>query len=187
MVDPKSKLDALEALLGVDDTEEVVRPAPRRSVGEILGEPGSPSSRAPQTIPEQSEAGPREAAAPPSSPRPVLERRVDRRRPERRQSEPKVRTSSLLPASYTERFERARERRWDFPRLVESALSRAPVAEVDAEAVLDRHEAEQRALRSFSLGESVMGVLDELGDRWRMNRSQVLTVLLEREFDELGF
>jgi len=188
MSEADDKLKALEEILGVDDTEELNRPPAQRSVGEIL------SGLAPAESPQ-------EMATPTAAVEPLVERAVQRERaspaeplsahpPSIRPSisrTPKVRTSSLLPVDFAERFETAKDRRWGFADLVSAALERDLPSEADAEQVLFRYEGAPRSLRSFSLGTETMSSLDAAGERWRMNRSQVLTVLLDREFEAHSF
>ena len=188
MSDADDKLSALEAILGVDDTEELSRPPAKRSVGEILSGGAETDDEVSEPV-QADDPGPsydeviqnKRRDAPVTTPvRPAATSRPASR-------SPKVRTSSLLPVDFLGRFEAARERRWSLAGLVEAALERDTPSEREAEEVLEAHEGAPRTLRSFSLPGETMAALDGIGELWRMNRSQVLTVLLDLEFHKQGF
>ena len=191
MNDPQSKIDALEAILGVDETAEIERPEPRKGVGEILGRVAP--------VPADVEPEPFSSAAtvppvPANRSAPTRTVREDAapipRRPAARQpiaSSPKRKTSSLLPAEFSPRLDAAKARRWGFADLVTSALDHLSGGEAAADPVLSAYEDSVRTLRSYTLESAVLDRLDAVGEGWRMNRSQALTVLIANELDRLGF
>jgi hypothetical protein len=201
MSETPSKFDALGDLLGVqDDTAEIARPLQaRRAVGDILRGGGSPAS---PTVPTNDPPPP--AATEPSAEttsqqpgnRPMrtplstatetttepaaAADHAHRRIPGRR-------TSANLPVSLVERLAAAKRRRWELTQLVSSSLDHLDLRDVvDADAQLDQRWHETRVQRAYLLTAADAAQLDALAAAWRMNRSQVLTVILPLELGRLG-
>lgn len=187
MSDAQSKIDALEAILGVDDTAEVERPELRKGVGEILGGAAGSSVDAATEPPAAEPTAPPEPATPPRTVRQQITPAPHKPAPRQAASSPKRKTSSLLPAEFSPRLDAAKARRWGFAELVASALDHLSGGEAAADPVLDDYKDSVRSLRSYTLDSAVLDRLDAVGEGWRMNRSQALTVLIANELDRLGF
>jgi hypothetical protein len=209
--DKLSKLDALGEILEVtDDTRDLRRPEPLRSVGEILrgsGDPdrseaGSPTEladRAPQldTVMAPPVDGERPVRSPivasePSSAPPLSTQpssgpvrrsspaTATKKRDLRRQ------TSATLPASLVDRLNTAKQHRWELSDLVVSALDHCDLAPGAAEGLLADVADDIRITRGYRVSETDLARLDHHGAAWRMNRSQVITVILPAELHRLG-
>lgn len=189
--DGSSKFDLLGDILGVDDTEEIERPERRRGVGEVL------TGRAPQPEPDDEEGAPSKPpeARPIAKPRPLVPASPSTparspaatRRRDPRDGVPKQRTSSTVPVEITSRLEEARGRRWSINRVISSAVAQPEMPVERAEELIDRYEGSPRAVCSYRVPVAEIEALDGLADRWRMSRSQVLTVLLDVELERLGY
>ena len=212
MSDKLSKLEALGEILQVtDDTRDLVRPEPPRSVGEILrgsgeanrSEADSPSAqvdRAPQLEtdvrspvaperPVRSTIGPSgHSSAPAQSSEPSSA-------PQRRSSPPPVttksrdlrrQTSATLPAPLVDRLNAAKQHRWELSDLVVSALDHLELEPSSVEGLLADFSDDIRITRGYRVSELDLNRLDEHGAAWRMNRSQVISVILPAEMHRLG-
>lgn len=189
MEQPDSKLDRLGDILGVDDTDDLPRPEPRRGVGEVLAR-GVPS-----VATQQSEPGSRglqdSAAESESYRRDGRARRAEPDRPRRSRElasskVPMHRTTSTVPIGLVERLEVARSQRWVVSRLLSSALDQTPPGVEVVEDLLDRYDRSPRAVCSYRLPVGQFEELDALADEWRVSRSQVVGVLLHLELARQG-
>jgi hypothetical protein len=196
----KDKLDALGELLGVsDDTREGERPTTGRGLSDVLGakliedkspivaerrvDDGSPKEQ-PQTSTTSRELRPelathRPERKTPTTPRPAPTKAALRRR-----------TSSTIPVDVVVRLRAAKHKRWDIARLLQDSVALCEAGELsenDAEMFLDQTMNDTKATESFQLAEDDLEAIDELGRRWRMNRSQIVSVLLDRQLTVLGF
>ena len=211
MSDKLSKLEALGEILEVtDDTRDLRRPEPLRSVGEILRGSGDPdrseagsaaelADRAPQldTVmappvdherPVRSPIAASEPSSAPSlstQPSSVPVRRsspttATKKRDLRRQ------TSATLPASLVDRLNAAKQHRWELSDLVVSALDHCDLKPAAAEGLLADVADDIRITRGYRVSESDLARLDQHGAAWRMNRSQVIGVILPAELQRLG-
>lgn len=198
MSDVPSKLELLGDLLGVhDDTREIERP-PRPAVGAVLAGDHPP---APPTT-----EGDDATAAPVSAERPVVDRvapvrseslpperasgdRASARRrpiPGRSVTDRPMRTSANLPVVLVERLTEARRHRWGLSTLVPAALAHLDLDEDQADRALTENWDAVRVQQAYQLPADVIADLDALGEKWRMNRSQVLAVILPAELHRLG-
>ncbi len=195
MSDVPSKLDALGDLLGVqDDTRDIERPAPRRPVGEILR--GGPVPAVDQSLLDVVEADTPVPPVPATESTPTEPRRRspaarDRARAESvptrsARREAGQRTSANLPMPLVARLLAAKHRRWELSQLVTSALDNIIVEPAAADELLEQTWPTTRVQRAYQLAETDVGRLDELGERWRMNRSQVISVIVPLEMERLG-
>lgn len=158
--------DELGDRLGVDDdTQEIERQsAPRRAVGQIL-QPTRPPTASPVVSPVSSRTS----------------RSSDRR-------ERGERSSANLPVALVAELSRYKQRhRWELSQLIRSALDNLGAdAVVDPDGVLNAHWEAPRTARHYQLQHSELERLDAVGERWRMNRSQVISVLVVLEAQRLG-
>lgn len=99
---------------------------------------------------------------------------------------PKKRSNMTLSENLVERIAAARvEHRWSLVRLFETALdSWNDITDVDAGHRLARTGPRHRQ-QGVTLSERHFAQLSHLGEAWRMNRSEVATVVLEHRLDEL--
>jgi len=88
---------------------------------------------------------------------------------------------------FGERLENARAHRWSVSDLIVAALDNCVIGDDSADELLGGYSDSARAVRSYALTPADVGRVDALGDRWRMNRSQVLTVVLTAELDRRCF
>lgn len=212
MSDKLSKLEALGEILHVtDDTRDLERPEPPRSVGEILRGSGeanrSDTSRlsvladeAPQletavTTPVAQERPVRSTVVPsePSSvppassrPSPVPQRRGSPTPTTTKKQDLRRQTSATLPASLVDRLNAAKQHRWELSELVVSALDHVDIDASAAEGLLGDFADDVRITRGYRVSEFDLSRLDEHGAVWRMNRSQVISVILPAEMARLG-
>lgn len=100
---------------------------------------------------------------------------------------PKKRSNMTLSENLVERIAAARdEHRWTLVRLFETALdSWNDISDVDAGHRL-AHTGPRHRQQGVTLSERHFAQLSHLGEAWRMNRSEVATVVLEHRLDELG-
>jgi len=208
--DKLSKLEALGEILEVtDDTRDLVRPDPPRSVGEILrgnteanlAEPPTPAvpadtsatdkPRTPAATSQMTSSPAAKRVAPDSAPQPrVVKPPSEQRsvtapagvatRSVRRQ------TSATLPAAIVDRLNAAKQHRWELSDLVVSALEHVELDPTGAEDVLAGFADDIRITRGYRVSADDLSRLDERGAAWRMNRSQVITVILPAELHRLG-
>lgn len=186
MSETPTKLDALGELLGVeDDTREHERPAARGpAVGEVLrGSPPATTVAAPPTPSAERIRPPDETAHdgagradPPRQPK----RAGRKARPGRQ------RTSANLPVGLDDRLLEAKGRRWELSDLVVSALDHVDLDPAAADVALTASWSGTRVQHAYQLTADDLARIDAHGERWRMNRSQVLTVILPVELDRLG-
>jgi hypothetical protein len=193
MSETPTKLDALGELLGVeDDTGEQERPAARGpAVGDVLrGSPTAKSVAGPQTSPPE-RVWPPEDAGYDAAGRSVRPRRPSKRVADGVESPAgtrpgRQRTSANLPVGLVDRLREAKGRRWELSDLVVSALDHVDLDPRAADAILAASWSGTRVQRAYQLTADDLARIDAHGDRWRMNRSQVLTVILPVELDRLG-
>ena len=95
-------------------------------------------------------------------------------------------TSATLPASLVDRLNAAKQHRWELSDLVVSALDHANIEAAAAEGLLGEFADDLRITKGYRLNESDLNRLDERGAAWRMNRSQVISVIVPAELDRLG-
>lgn len=196
MSEVPTKLDALGELLGVeDDTRELERPVARRpAVGEVLrGE--TPAEPTTQPAPPKIAAGrqpPREqSGVRASADRPARQSRaggepVEGSGSSARSRPGRHRTSASLPVELVERLLEAKRRRWELSDLVVRALDDVDLDPVRADAILSEFWNGTRVQRAYQLAADDIARIDAVGERWRMNRSQVLTAILPGELERLG-
>jgi len=189
-VTTKSKLDALGDALGVtDDTRDIERPKSGRGLASVLGD-----KMVVDDDPPEAEA----AFEQPPNPTPAAASPADKREsssPRRLRTDathsvsPSKKTSATIPVSLVQRLRDAKQKRWDLPRLVSDALSAGSkrVSLSSAEEFLEHSAHEPRAISSFRMPADDLNALDRLGVEWRMNRSQVLSAMLDRQLSEIGF
>jgi hypothetical protein len=185
---PPDKLSALGELLGVqDDTTEYERPAERRpAVGEVLR--GGVAARAGDqpAPPWTTRASERpNLDAPPVRP-PTGRQRRGGEDPEARPKSNRQRSSANLPIALVERLAHAKTHRWELSDLVVSALDHADLDPKRADDILTDSWTGIRVQRAYQASSQDLTRIDDMGQRWRMNRSQVLTVILPAELDRLG-
>lgn len=191
MNQPGSKLDKLGDILGIDDTEELPRPEPRRGVGEVLAG-RVPAASSPDNGPQASSpvSPPLQPREPANRPKPELRapgERVARRGPRQSADVPMHRTTSTVPVEVIARLDEARDRRWTVSRILSSAISQPPPPIDRVEEMLARYDGSPRAVCSYRLPVTAMETLDSLADDWRLSRSQVIGLLLELELERQGF
>jgi|GEM_PF-2220308 len=193
---PKSKLDALGDVLGVtDDTRDIERPQAGRGLASVLGkkmvvddepetsnrEANEKAETAPRSIASREPLSPADAAPTPVTMTTSVVAST---------SGVSKKTSATVPVGLVRRLREAKQKRWDLPRLVGDYLA-APSAEkvsmVQAENFLESSEEEPRAVESFRLPIEDLDALDSIGASWRMNRSQVLSTVLDYQLAVLGF
>ena len=194
MKDVPSKLDALGDLLDVrDDSGDLERPEPTRPIGEILrrgrrrGDEEStetdrqvgPSSPEQTPIPTPS-AEPHPAHDGAGAPlsggrRPSLGLRRDGRR-----------SSANVPVTLSVRLAAAKKRRWELSQLLANAILNVDIDPAEADGLLEAIWGDTRVQRAYLLSAADLDRLDELGEQWRMNRSQVIAVIVPLELDRLG-
>lgn len=190
MSDQKSKLEALEGILGVDETDSLERPEPRRGIGDVLSSGAERAESAAETRPPSSDAGAPRPETPPTAPAKRVVKAAASATPRRAATEDRLvvrRTSASLPVDLDIRFDAAKERRWAASDVIVSAIENQVVGDSAADDVLKTYDSLPRSVRSYRLTVGELEHLDDLGRRWRMNRSQVLTVLLHGELTRLGF
>jgi hypothetical protein len=199
MSDTPSKLEAIGDVLGVqDDTRDLERPsAPRKAVGDILGadrvgrpiestERGAAMALPDDTVRRSRPRRPDPAAdttTTPSAPAPAA--RSSAPRSPHAAREPSRRTTANLPLSLVDRLTNAKQRRWELTQLVAIALEHQRIDDDDADRRLTAIWREPRLHRGLLLTGPEGDRLDELGERWRMNRSQVIAVIVAEELDRL--
>lgn len=212
MSDKLSKLEALGEILKVtDDTRDLERPEPPRSVGEILRGSGEAdrsetsvssvlADQAPQLETAVTELAAQErpirstivpsepSHAPPASSQPssVPQRRGNPTPTTTKKQDLRHQTSATLPASLVDRLNAAKQHRWELSELVVSALDHADIDPSAAEGLLADFADDIRITRGYRVSEFDMNRLDEHGAAWRMNRSQVISVILPAEMSRLG-
>lgn len=187
----KSKLDALGDVLGVtDDTRDIERPKPGRGLSAVLGNKMVVDDD--DDIPEPSAAITIPPAARSKQPEPPATRRppADPLRATPSTTGTTKRTSATVPVSLVRRLRDAKHKRWDLARLVGDALATSKTERVtmtEAEAFLEESAGEPRAVESFRMPIEDLDTLDKIGNDWRMNRSQVLSAVLDRQLETIGF
>lgn len=176
MTDAGFDFDELGDRLGVDDdTREVERPStpPRRPIGQILQPPGE--------MPPVAE--------------PITNTKSRRRRTSSASSgdtndrrERGERSSANLPIKLVEQLaEYKRQHRWELSQLIDGALNHLNLdADDDPDGVLNSQWHGPRTARHYQLRPSAIERLDAVGEQWRMNRSQTITVLVVLEARRLG-
>lgn len=120
-------------------------------------------------------------------PLPVPRRAVERA--DRPLGTPRVSTSSTsatLPRQLNEAVDAARVRGMTSTKLLEAAVEQPSPTRDDAADVLRRYDGEPRTRRSYHVRTGTLAVLDLFSSVWRMNRSQVITVLTTLELERLG-
>lgn len=194
MSEVPTKLDALGELLGVeDDTRELERPvARRRAVGEVLRGGASAETMTEASVPTaaapwrtgQGDVG---TGGAPRQPAAAQREGGEEGSGSRRRSRAgRQRTSANLPVVLVDRLLEAKRRRWELSDLVVLALDRVDVDSLGAEEILGESWHGTRVQRAYQLSAEDIDRVDALGERWRMNRSQVLTVILPGELERLG-
>lgn len=208
MNDKLAKLEALGEILEVtDDTRDLVRPDPPRSVGEILRGNTAANLAEPPTVPADTSATdtPRTPAAasqmtsapvakrvaPDTAPQPRDVKRPSEQRSVTAPADVATRsvrrqTSATLPAAIVDRLNAAKQHRWELSDLVVSALEHVELDPTGAEDVLAGFADDIRITRGYRVSAADLSRLDEHGAAWRMNRSQVITVILPAELHRLG-
>ena len=205
MNDKLSKLEALGEILEVtDDTRDLVRPDPPRSVGEILRGNTDANLAEPPTVPADTSAPRTPAAASQMTSSPVAKRVAPDSAPQPRVVKPpseqrsvtapagvatrsvRRQTSATLPAAIVDRLNAAKQHRWELSDLVVSALEHVELDPTGAEDVLAGFADDIRITRGYRVSADDLSRLDEHGAAWRMNRSQVITVILPAELHRLG-
>jgi hypothetical protein len=203
--DKLSKLEALGEILEVtDDTRDLVRPDPPRSVGEILRGNTAANLAEPATVPADTPAPRTRAAASQMTSSPVTKRVAPDTAPQPRVVKPpseqrsvtapagvatrsvRRQTSATLPAAIVDRLNAAKQHRWELSDLVVSALEHVELDPTGAEDVLAGFADDIRITRGYRVSADDLNRLDEHGAAWRMNRSQVITVILPAELHRLG-
>jgi len=85
-----------------------------------------------------------------------------------------------------DRLNAAKQHRWELSDLVVSALDHLELEPSSVEGLLADFSDDIRITRGYRVSELDLNRLDEHGAAWRMNRSQVISVILPAEMHRLG-
>lgn len=165
------KLEALGDALNVrDDTRELERPEPVRSVREVLeAEPGA-GVRVPPVATAEAQSSRFES------------RRIGR---PGGQTGERIRSTVNLPVLLSECVKQARRARWELSDLLAHALNRPRPMIERADELLARLRRDTWIQRHYRITQSDRQLLDDLAGDWRMNRSEAIAVLLAIELELL--